>query len=124
MKKSNYHAHQILQKTFMLDFQRKFPDARIFPRVTGVFYTRNGIPVKINRPGMSDAYFYWNGLAGEIEFKTGTGKLSEKQENWRDLCHKIGILFILVREDYNMDEIRRLIEEHAKMVVKKLNSLK
>lgn len=96
--------------------QQAFPKIRIFQRHVGLFYTVNGSPIQINRPGMADAWgwlplkeeklvktdgrpsYIPSTLIIEIEFKTGNAKQSKEQKAWQAFCHSMGVLYILCRD--------------------------
>lgn len=83
--------------------QKAFPEIRIFDRHVGLFNTLNGAPIMINKPGMADLWatlpFKYGALHIEIEVKTGTGRLSKNQKNWKNFCEKQNIIFIEARNE-------------------------
>jgi hypothetical protein len=99
---NKYAEHQRLLQETILFTQQKFPKIRIFQRHVGLFYTANNTPIKINQPGMADAWG-WLPLSEytliiEIEFKTGNAKQSKEQKAWQAFCHSMGVLYILCRD--------------------------
>lgn len=109
---SRYKAHQELVKKLRLALQEEFPTGRSFERHVGLFYRRNGTPIKINRKGMSDVWFVLNGLHFELECKTGSGALTEEQKMWRNVCETMGAYFIEARDTKEViEEIKRVLHK-------------
>ncbi len=73
---------------------------------TGVFYAREGTPIKVGTPGAADILGVLHGQAIAIEVKTGTGRLSENQKKWRAVFEKHGGKFIELRTLEDLDVLR------------------
>jgi hypothetical protein len=95
---NNYAAHQNLVKTFMLEFQKAFPNGRIFQRHVGLFYTSRKTPIQINKAGMADLWALVDGHHFEIEVKTGSGKQTGEQKNWEKTITSLGASYLLLRD--------------------------
>jgi hypothetical protein len=95
---NNYAAHQNLVKSFMIAFQKEFPNGRIFQRHVGLFYTIKKTPVRINRPGMADLWAIIDGTHFEIEAKTGTGRQTKEQAAWEQTITNLGAHYVLLRD--------------------------
>lgn len=111
VKGDYYKKHQNLLKSCFLKAQSIFPDIRLFERHVGMFKTFDGQNIRINRPGMADAWFIhpspWGLLHGEIEFKAGKSGLTKDQKNWRDFIENLGGIYILARnEDDFINELK------------------
>ena len=116
---NNYAQHQKKVDSMRLAICQKFGRSiRTFPRHVGLFYRKNGSPIKINRSGMCDT---WGILVCrkapfgdmkipvhlEIETKTGSGQLSKAQREWRDFCHTVGVWHFVHRDNEKLiDEIK------------------
>lgn len=115
---SKYAAHQILLNEQVFAAQKEYPNARFYPRHTGVFFTRNGTPITINRPGMSDywAWFPVNGFTHhiEIEAKSGSAVLSKEQKKWRAHCERMNIQFFLVTSENTLIQQMNAFEKSLK----------
>lgn len=113
---SDYKKHQELIKKFKLDAYDEIPGIRIFDRHVGLFYRKNGTPIRINKPGMADAYaiipFKFGLLHVEIEFKTGSAKQTKQQITWQKFIEAKGGIYLLVREDYHnsIQELKNRVE--------------
>ena len=57
-------------------------------------------------PGVSDFLFMGDGKTACIELKTKVGKLSKKQEKWRDLVNEQGFKYFVVR---TLPDFRKVI---------------
>jgi len=99
---NNYAQHENAKRYFKLRFQKAFPKARIFDRHVGMFYRKNGTPIKINRKGMADLWAIIPGRLGlihlEFEIKTGSARLTKEQRAWRDQIEKMGGIYIVVSQ--------------------------
>lgn len=108
MRSSKYKQHQNFLKKQLKEAQLEFKNMRFFERHVGLFYTKNGSPVKINKPGMSDVWAIAlnknQSIHFEIEFKTGAATLSPAQKKWRAFCDAHKIPFILVTEKCTLVE--------------------
>lgn len=81
-------------------FQRapaELPDARLFRRNVGVYWTKDGRPVRIAIEGQADAYaLLRGGRIVEIETKAATGRMREAQHRWADFCRAWGVPHVLL----------------------------
>jgi hypothetical protein len=57
--------------------------------------------------GVSDTIFLWRGTALLIEFKTPTGRQSEKQKEWQAKAEAAGFRYYIVR---SLEDFKQLIE--------------
>jgi hypothetical protein len=114
MKKGSYQEHQQLLIRTQLAIQKAIPEARLFPRHVGLFYTKNGTPISIGIKGQADAICYFpvnfNGvtfsLFVEIEFKTGNAVQTKEQKVWEKFIISLGGLYIVARsEDDTVNQI-------------------
>lgn len=121
----NYFKHQELVKRTKVLATKTFPqNLRLFDRHVGLFYKKRVtggnieyLPIQINRKGMADVYGVFSletrtgfklPLHVELEFKTGSGKLTQDQETWRDFCRAMGWAWYLVRDEkVFIEEIKR-----------------
>lgn len=81
---------------------------------SGLFYTREGIPVRVGLPGMSDCGMIVSltitpdmvgrtiGVAVQTEFKTHRGQQSEAQHNWQQAVEQRGGIYRLIRSPDEM----------------------
>lgn len=112
-----YKQHQQFLKDQIFEAQQKFPNIRFFERHVGLFYTREGNPIKLNKPGMCDL---WALLPIgnmtyhlEIEIKTGSGVLSKSQKIWQTFCAKMNIPFFLVNDSNHL--VKQLLAFEVKV---------
>lgn len=103
---SNYRTHQNLIAKFLNELQKRFPKIRVFQRHVGLFYTKNGTPIRINTPGMSDLWAVYPTQHGllhiEYEAKSGASKQSKEQKVWQKFIESNNGLYIIVNDDYNI----------------------
>ena len=92
-------------KKYKLRLQKEFPEARIRDNPTGMFYTKNGTPIKVNRPGTPDLELRLptkNGLIIlEYEIKTGESKQSKVQKTWQKNTESMNGFYLVVRDDFD-----------------------
>jgi len=97
---NNYEQHEKTKNYFKKEFQKAYPKARIFDRHVGMFYRKNGSPIKINKKGMADLWAIIPGRLGlihlEFEIKTGKARLTKEQRDWRDQIEKMGGIYMVV----------------------------
>lgn len=108
-KKNHYHEHQKLIKNFLLEAQPLFPNLRFFSRHVGLFYTKYGKPVKINKKGMFDVWAIGINASQlcqhlEFEFKTGESYKSKDQKDWGSFLDSMNCHHFEVREN-NFKEV-------------------
>ena len=117
---NQYYHHQELIKRFKLLATKQLPNLRIFDRTVGLFYAKridngiiNYVPVKINSPGMADAYGLYRTKHGfviefEIEFKTGRAVQNKDQKNWQNFIDNImhGKYFLIRDENQGIKDIK------------------
>lgn len=94
-------AHQELVHNVLLAIGSK-PYVRVWKQNTGVGATANGKRLHFGLPGAADItgilrHVSGVGLRLEIECKTGSGKLSEKQLNFKNMIDKMGGLYLVCR---------------------------
>lgn len=80
------------------------PYVRVWPNNTGSAVTDAGNYVRYGLPGSADITGILtdargNGLRLEIEIKTGSGVLSDKQKKFRDMICKMGGLYLECRNE-------------------------
>lgn len=136
--KGSTAEHQKILQLGMLDFQRAFPDGRIFTRVTGKFvlirfivlvmegkarlsdWERHLISVSI--PGQCDAWGWFPIMISgfvlqihfEVECKSGNAMLNADQRKWRKQIESLGVLYIMLRKP---EDIRTSIfEKYGKLL--------
>ena len=106
MKSDYYAQHQRTVQLFKLELQKILKNKiRIFDRHVGLFYTKNGAPIKINQKGMSDLYAILKTSHGlihlEFEIKTGNARQSKDQKNWEKIINELNGLYFVVRKPKN-----------------------
>ena len=107
--RNNYVLHEALLKDILVRLHNEFEGLRLFRREVGLFMKpRTGRHIKIGLAGQSDLYGFYKGQHIEIEIKTGSGRLSKAQQNWRDLCLTCGVKWCLAR---SVDDALNLIKE-------------
>lgn len=103
MNKSYYARHQDLMKTVILEGQKHFPTLRLFPATNGLFYTKQGTPVKIGTNGMPDLFGFITvnklALMLFVEIKSGKAgiKKGSDQDKFRKLCLKFNAIHLVIR---------------------------
>ena len=101
LKLGRYARHQKALKEILLKVQTKFPNARIFERHVGLFYTHSGNPVKIGTKGEPDLVMYYPTQHGMvyigIEVKTGVAKQSAHQKKYQKFVESLNGLYIVGR---------------------------
>lgn len=114
---SKYANHQNLLKQVKLNTQKTFGNnIRLFERHVGLFYRKNGSPIKINIAGMSDMYgiikVHTFSVHIEVEVKSGTGRLSESQKRWGNFCELMGIKMFVARcPEKFIKELKEYVDE-------------
>jgi hypothetical protein len=95
------------------------PDVLVWRQQSGLFYTEQGIPVRVGLPGMADAGMAvavtitpeWVGrtvaLAVQAEFKH-RGQQSQAQRNWQRAFEARGGAYRIVRSP---DEMQQLVAD-------------
>lgn len=116
MSTDKYSPHQILIKKFKVDIIKKIPKIRVFDQHVGLFYRKNGSPIKIGINGQSDCYGLLPTKHGLIyicfEFKTGNAKQSKDQKIWENFIIKNNGIYMVIREDYHnsIQELKNRLE--------------
>lgn len=86
-------AHTAFLGHLTVAIQTALPDARVFRMTSGVarepHFRRLGIP------GHPDLFVLFRGGIIYVEAKTGSGRLSTLQANWRAMCFRLDIPHIL-----------------------------
>ena len=76
---------------------------------SGLFYTKDGTPVKIGMNGVPDSLALLpNGRAVFMEFKTANGSLREDQKRFIEELHKLGFEAYVVRSKEEAEDICRI----------------
>lgn len=95
-------------------------DVLVWRQQSGLFYTREGSPVRVGLPGMADSGMIVAvtitpdmvgktiGVAVQPEYKTAGGQQSEAQRNWQRAVEQRGGVYRLVR---CADDMERLIND-------------
>jgi len=113
MIKGSTEKHQQLVQKFKLYVQHFIPGIRVFDRVTGQFFTRNGKPVRTGIPGQADLYALYPTKHGmlhlEFEIKTGQARQSPKQKAWQNFIESNNGLYLIIRENFH-NEINQIKE--------------
>ena len=109
-------------RSWLLNAQRKWTNARFFRRDVGMFLTQRGTPVKIGTNGESDVVGYipyGNGhvLFCSIEFKTGKSRQSKDQVRYQAMVEKLGGMYVVIRADDEFDAIENSLEHKAQLKV-------
>ena len=85
------------------------PDVLILRQQSGLFFTRNGVPVRVGVPGVSDAILAVRvritpemvgrdvALFAAAEFKTATGRASADQRVFAAACAARSVPYRLIR---------------------------
>ena len=115
---NKYHAHQQLIKRFSVLLGKELPKARIFGRVTGLFYAKRKdgyVPTKINDKGMSDAYIMYDCGACIIyldcEFKTGQAVQNKYQKQWQQYIESMNGFYLIIRDEHQgIKDIRNYLK--------------
>ncbi|HET8695563.1 MAG TPA: hypothetical protein VFM33_12895 [Aquabacterium sp.] len=93
------------------------PDVLAWRQQCGLFYTKQGNPVFIGLPGMSDCGMIVRtvvtqemvgktiGVAVQPEFKTQRGQQSEAQGNWQAAVEARGGIYRIVRSAEDMNQL-------------------
>lgn len=110
----SYREHQNILKEFKVEACKAFDNIYFFDRHVGVFYTKNGTPISINKKGMADCYAILNknekAYHIEIEVKSGKAVLSKEQKLWRAFCQRNSVIYIELREvKVGIEELREKI---------------
>jgi len=94
------------------------PDVLVWRQQSGLFYSREGNPVRVGLPGMSDAGMIVSvtitpemvgktvGVAVQPEFKTSAGRQRDAQANWQRAVEQRGGIYAIVR---TADDMRDLV---------------
>ena len=121
---NRYKNHQTLIKNFKIQAQKEIPGIRIFDHPVGLFYTKNGTPIKVGKNGQSDCFALININSQlvyiSIEFKSGNATQSKDQKVWQNFIENImGGIYLLVRDDYHksIEELKIRIEQSHKKVL-------
>lgn len=76
----------------------KYENIIVWNNPTGLFFTNNGIPVKVNIPGAADILGVIDGKFVAIETKTLTGRQRESQKAWeKNIVERGKGIYILAR---------------------------
>jgi len=123
---NRYHEHQELIKRFKLLCTKELPGIRIFDRTVGMFYAKrinnniiNYVPVKINNPGMADAYGLYSSIRHglihlEFEFKTGKAKQTNDQKTWQNFIEMMNGGFFLIRDErQGLNDIKNFLVQRG-----------
>lgn len=121
MKKNYYAEHQKVLQLFKLEMQKHLKNKiRFFDRHVGLFYTKNGAPIKINQPGMADLYATLNTQYGlihlEFEIKSGQARQSKDQKKWEKFINDMGGYYFVIN-CVEKDTQKVLNELHKKQYI-------
>lgn len=76
----------------------KYENIIVWNNPTGLFFTKTGIPVKVNTPGAADILGLIDGRFIAIETKTLTGRQRESQKAWeKNIVERGKGIYILAR---------------------------
>lgn len=110
-----YKEHEKLLRNWLLNAQKKFPNAMFFKRDVGMFLTQNGRPIKIGINGQADVYGFipygYHTLWCEIEFKTLKAKQTKDQKKWEQNVSLKNGLYVVVRDCEQFAEIEDALNE-------------
>ena len=96
------------------------PDVLAMRQQSGLFYTRDGVPVRVGQPGLADAGLVVSvtispemvgrtvGVYVGAEFKTATGRQSPEQRAWQQALELRGGVYRLVR---SAEDMRQLVAD-------------
>jgi len=62
-------------------------------------------------PGVGDLVVWWPSGIGYLEVKTATGRQSERQKHFQEMCENHGIPYAVVR---SVEDVKRILEEKRK----------
>ena len=66
-------------------------------------------------PGVADLCVWWptshGTVVGYLEVKTATGRQSERQKHFQEMCENHGIPYAVVR---SVEDVKRILEENSK----------
>lgn len=101
----NVKKHEDFLKRVMLEFQKMYPEARIWKNNTGALESKKGHYVRYGKVGSSDLIGVMppNGRMTCIEIKTGKAKQSKKQKDFEQMISKCGGIYIVVRDDAQIE---------------------
>lgn len=88
------------------------PDVLLMKHETGLFYTRDGRPVRIGTPGSPDLVGAVHGVFVGFELKSDRGRVSPEQLQWHQAARARGAVVEVVR---SVDEAREVIARVRKM---------
>lgn len=81
-------------------------DCRIWKNHTGLAYTKAGNAVRYGLPGSADILgLHCTGKFIAIECKTGTGRLSEKQQKFKNMVTALNGMYVLARSVQDVDDL-------------------
>jgi hypothetical protein len=95
------------------------PDVLAWRQQSGLFYTKNGTPVRVGVPGLADCGMVVAvkvtpemvgktiGVAVQAEFKTASGRQEPYQKLWQAAVEKRGGIYSVVR---SADDMLALVE--------------
>lgn len=68
--------------------------------------------------GVADMVVWWPDGIGYLEFKTPTGKQSQHQKSFENLCRNCGVSYDLAR---SLEDVQRIYQEHINALYKWMN---
>ena len=115
-KPGSYKLHQNLIKRFKLLACKEIPSIRFFDQHVGMFYRKNGAPIRIGTKGMADVFGLLktdNGLMFlSFEFKTGEARLSKDQLIWKKFIEDMNGIYIVVRDaKESVDDLKTKLDK-------------
>lgn len=99
------------------------PDVLLSRQQSGLFFSRDGNPVRVGLPGMADVGMIVAvtitpemvgktiGVAVQAEMKTSTGRQSEAQVNWQRAVEQRGGVYAIVRTEAEMRDLVERVQQ-------------
>lgn len=112
----SYKDHQNLIKKFKVLACKQIPDIRFFDQHVGMFYRKNGAPIRIGTKGMADVFGLLKTESGlmflSFEFKTGKAVLSKDQVSWWKFIEDMNGIYMVVRDaEKAVEELKNKLEK-------------
>lgn len=119
---SSYADHQHLIQQFKLLASKVIPNLRIFDRHVGLFFTKNGDPIRIGMNGQADCWAIYKCknakllLHIELEFKTGKAIQSKDQKNWEKFITEHNGTYLIIRNDSQVYELKKILDIYENLL--------
>lgn len=113
---TTYADHQHLIQKFKYLSSKVIPNLRLFDRHVGLFYTKNGTPVRIGMNGQADVWGIYKCKNSkilvhiELEFKTGNAVQSKDQKNWEKFIKDHNGIYLLIRRDSQVHDLKKILD--------------